>query len=111
MSSFSSLMLLIKKKVSTWRFCVVYRALIDSIIKDEHPIYLFFQTRLRARCQQIRIAEANIEKTTFRIHDGNFEFFVMPFRLTNAPIKFQHCSNDFFRPYLRKFILVFLMTY
>ena len=57
---------------------------------------------------QIRIFEDDVFKTGFRTRYGHYEFLVLPFGLTNAPATFQQMMNDIFRPYLGKFVIVFL---
>ncbi|GJU03471.1 putative reverse transcriptase domain-containing protein [Tanacetum coccineum] len=106
-----------------WLFSNVYyhRELNKLTVKNRYPLPriddLFDQ--LRGACpflkidfqsgyHQLRVHEDAIPKTAFRTRYRHFESTVMPFGLTNAPTVFMDLMNRVCKPYLGRFVIVFI---
>ncbi|GKC39432.1 putative reverse transcriptase domain-containing protein [Tanacetum coccineum] len=121
LSPWGASVLFVKKKDGSFRMCIDYRELNKLTVKNHYPLpriddlfdqlqgsHFFSNIDLRFGYHQLRVHEDVIPKTAFRTRYGHFEFTVMPFGLTNAPRIFMDLMNRFCRPYLDKFVIVFV---
>ncbi|GKE25633.1 putative reverse transcriptase domain-containing protein [Tanacetum coccineum] len=81
---------------------------IDDLFDQLQGSQFFSKINLRYGYHQLRVHEDNIPKTALRTRYGHFEFTIMPFGLTNAPAIFMDLMNRVCRPYLDKFVIVFI---
>ncbi|GJQ94645.1 putative reverse transcriptase domain-containing protein [Tanacetum coccineum] len=113
--------LFVKKKYGSFRMCIDYRELNKLTVKNHYPLpriddlfdqlhgsSVYSKIDLSLGYHQLRVREEDILKTAFRTRYGHYEFQVMPFGLTNAPAVFMDLMNRVCKPYLDKFVIIFI---
>nr|GEW37406.1 retrotransposon protein, putative, Ty3-gypsy subclass [Tanacetum cinerariifolium] len=113
--------LFVKKNNGSFRMCIDYRELNKLTVKNRYPLpriddlfdqlqgsIVYSKIDLRSSYHQLRVREEDIPKTTLRTHYGHYEFQVMPFSLTNAPAVFMDLMSRVCKPYLDRFVIVFI---
>ncbi|KAL1140037.1 hypothetical protein AAG570_007014 [Ranatra chinensis] len=68
---------------------------LEDMLDRMNSASVFSILHLKAGYHQIRMHEADCEKTAFQFERGNYEFTRMPFGLKNAPTTFQRLMDEF----------------
>ena len=119
-SPWGSPLIFVDKRDGTTHLCVDYHKLNDVTIKNKYPLpkieelfdqlsgaRVFSKIDLRTDYHQLKVRDMDILKTTFITRYGLFEYTVMSFGLTNAPVYFMNLMNKMFMDFLDKFAVVF----
>nr|GEU87408.1 retrotransposon protein, putative, Ty3-gypsy subclass [Tanacetum cinerariifolium] len=81
---------------------------IDDLFNQLQGSRVYSKIDMRSGYHQLRVCEEDIPKPAFRTRYGNYEFQVMPFGLTNTPVVFMDLMNRVYKPYLYRFVIVFI---
>jgi hypothetical protein len=120
-SPFGSPVLFVKKKDGSLRMVIDYRAVnaktfrnhwplprIDDLLDKLQGASHFSALDLTSGYYQLPMQASDIPKTAFVTPEGMFEFKVLSQGLCNSPAVFAQTMSQIFKPYLNKFVLIYL---
>jgi len=120
-SPWSSPVVLVRKKDSTWRFCIDYRQLNAVTCQDAYPLpriddtldalagsQLFSTLDLVSGYWQVPLDEEAQQKSAFITRGGLWKWRVLPFGLTSAPACFERLMERVFSGLQWKTLLIYL---
>ncbi|GJT02049.1 putative reverse transcriptase domain-containing protein [Tanacetum coccineum] len=81
---------------------------IDDLFDQLRGVCPFLKIYFWSGYHQLRVHEDALPKIAFPTRYGHFQSTVMPFGLTNAPMVFMDLMNRVCKPYLGKFVIVFI---
>ena len=103
------------------RLVIDFKKLNEHTISDKYPIpdtnvilsnlgkpKYFSTIDLESGFHQILMKESDIQKTSFSVNNGKYEYIRLPFGLKNAPSIFQRAMDDILKPYIGKFCHVYI---
>ena len=122
-SEWRSPVVLVKKADGSWRMCCDYRQLNavtrpqffplprledvwDAIGDNKATVYSVLD--LSNGFHQLRMDPDSVHKTAFVTQNGQFQWRVLPYGLTNSPVTFMRTMHDVLRPYLFKSCIVYV---
>jgi Reverse transcriptase (RNA-dependent DNA polymerase)/RNase H-like domain found in reverse transcriptase len=119
-SEWAAPVVLVPKPDGSLRFCIDYRKFNSITERDVYPLprmddcldslgeeQVFSTLYANAGYWQVKVAEKDLDKTSFICHAGTYQFKRMPFGLVNAPSTFQRSMDVIISSVKWKFCLVY----